>query len=102
MDGRPKNFAALYAVKLNAFDIHKGGEGSQIAYAIIPEQKDIKWYLPASEQFSGSAGLNGQYWSSTAINDNTDAIHGMVHRKVRQEWICIKSVPSVKSPKIHP
>ena len=73
LDGRPKNFAALYAVKLNAFDIHKGGEGSQIAYAIIPEQKDIKWYLPASEQFSGSAGLNGQYWSSTAINDNTDA-----------------------------
>lgn len=73
LDGRPKNFAALYAVKLNAFDIHKGGEGSKIAYAIIPEQKDIKWYLPASEQFSGSAGLNGQYWSSTAINDNTDA-----------------------------
>lgn len=73
LDGRPKNFAALYAVKLNAFDIHKGGEGSQISYAIIPEQKDIKWYLPASEQFSGSAGLNGQYWSSTAINDNTDA-----------------------------
>lgn len=73
LDGRPKNFAALYAVKLNAFDIHKGGEGSQIAYAIIPEQKDIKWYLPASEQFSGSAGLNGQYWSSTTINDNTDA-----------------------------
>lgn len=73
LDGRPKSFAALYAVKLNAFDIHKGGEGSQIAYAIIPEQKDIKWYLPASEQFSGSAGLNGQYWSSTAINDNTDA-----------------------------
>lgn len=73
LDGRPKNFAALYAVKLNAFDIHKGGEGSQIAYAIIPEQKDIKWYFPASEQFSGSAGLNGQYWSSTAINDNTDA-----------------------------
>lgn len=73
LDGRPKNFAALYAVKLNAFDIHEGGSGDKITYAIIPEQKDIKWYLPASEQFSGSAGLNGQYWSSTAINDNTDA-----------------------------
>lgn len=68
-----KNFAALYAIKLNAFDIHKGGSGNQITYAIIPEQTDIKWYLPASDQFSGDAGLNGQYWSSTAINDNEQA-----------------------------
>jgi len=73
LDGRPKNFAALYAVKLNAFDIHKGGSGDKITYAIIPEQTDIKWYLPASEQFSDGAGLNGQYWSSTAINDNANA-----------------------------
>lgn len=73
LDGRPKNFAALYAVKLNAFDIHKGGSGDKITYAIIPEQTDIKWYLPASGQFSDGAGLNGQYWSSTAINDNANA-----------------------------
>lgn len=68
-----KNFAALYAVKLNAFDIHKGGSGNQITYAIIPEQTDIKWYLPAINQFSDGAGLNGQYWSSTANNDNNNA-----------------------------
>ncbi len=68
-----KNFAALYAVKLNAFDIHKGGSGSQTTYAIIPEQTDIKWYLPASDQFSSGVGLDGQYWSSTAVNDNANA-----------------------------
>ena len=68
-----KNFAALYAVKLNAFDIHKGSSGNQITYAIIPEQTDIKWYLPAINQFSDGAGLNGQYWSSTANNDNNNA-----------------------------
>ena len=68
-----KNFAALYAVKLNAFDIHKGGSGNQITYAIIPKQTDIKWYLPAINQFSDGAGLNGQYWSSTANNDNNNA-----------------------------
>lgn len=68
-----KNFAALYAVKLNAFDIHKGGSGNQITYAIIPEQTDIKWYLPAINQFSDGAGLSGQYWSSTANNDNNNA-----------------------------
>lgn len=68
-----KNFAALYAVKLNAFDIHKGGLENQITYAIIPEQTDIKWYLPAINQFSDGAGLSGQYWSSTANNDNNNA-----------------------------
>lgn len=68
-----KNFAALYAVKLNAFDIHKGGSGNQITYAIIPEQTDIKWYLPANGQFSDAVGMSGQYWSSTAINGNENA-----------------------------
>lgn len=68
-----KNFAALYAVKLNAFDIHKGGSGSQITYAIIPKQTDIKWYLPASGQFSDAVGMSGQYWSSTAITGNENA-----------------------------
>lgn len=69
----PKVFAALYAVKLNAFDIHKGGEGDQITYAITPEKKDINWYLPASNQFSGAVGLNGLHWSSTGIQDNSNA-----------------------------
>ena len=69
----PKVFAALYAVKLNAFDIHKGGKGDQITYAITPEKADIKWYLPASNQFSGDVGLNGKHWSSTGIRDNLNA-----------------------------
>lgn len=71
----PKVFAALYAVKLNAFEIHKGkGETSnQITYAITPEKKDINWYLPASNQFSGAVGLNGKHWSSTGIRDNSNA-----------------------------
>lgn len=69
----PKVFAALYAVKLNAFDVHKGGEGNQITYAITPEKKDINWYLPASNQFSGAVGLNGKHWSSTGIQDNSNA-----------------------------
>lgn len=66
----PKVFAALYAIKLNAFDVHKGGEGNQITYAITPEKTDINWYLPASNQFSGAVGLNGKHWSSTGIRDS--------------------------------
>ena len=69
----PKVFAALYAIKLNAFDVHKGGEGNKITYAITPEKKDINWYLPASNQFSGAVGLNGKHWSSTGIRDNSNA-----------------------------
>lgn len=69
----PKVFAALYAIKLNAFDVHKGGEGNKITYAITPEKTDINWYLPASNQFSGAVGLNGKHWSSTGIQDNSNA-----------------------------
>lgn len=71
----PKVFAALYAIKLNAFDVHKGKgeEDNQITYAIKPEKKDINWYLPASNQFSGAVGLNGKHWSSTGIQDNSNA-----------------------------
>lgn len=69
----PKVFAALYAIKLNAFDIHKGGEGNQTTYAITPEKTDINWYLPASNQFSGDVGLNGKHWSSTGIQENSNA-----------------------------
>ena len=71
----PKVFAALYAIKLNAFEIHKGKDeiNNQITYAITPEKKDINWYLPASNQFSGAVGLNGKHWSSTGIHDNSNA-----------------------------
>ncbi len=71
----PKVFAALYAIKLNAFEIHKGKDeiNNQITYAITPEKKDINWYLPASNQFSGAVGLNGKHWSSTGIRDNSNA-----------------------------
>lgn len=71
----PKVFAALYAIKLNAFDVHKGKgkEDNQITYAITPEKTDINWYLPASNQFSGAVGLNGKHWSSTGIRDNSNA-----------------------------
>lgn len=69
-----KIFAALYAILLNAFDIHKGEYSDRITYAIIPEQTDIKWYLPASGQFANGIGdMSGRYWSSTAITDNENA-----------------------------
>ena len=57
-------------------------EGETIRYAeAYIETKDIHWYLPASnEQVSlknglteGDEPLEGEYWSSTAVSDNTNA-----------------------------
>ncbi len=67
------NFAALYAIKLNAFDIVVREDLTNTTYVVSPEEADIKWYLPASGEFSGVTGLNGQYWTSTAINDHENA-----------------------------
>ena len=85
-----KNFAALYAVKLNAFDIHKGGSENQITYAIIPEQTDIKWYLPAINQFSDGA-FDECTWNdidrSDTRYDNNKCIHGDIGKWIRSNRV---------------
>lgn len=69
-----KNFAGLYAVKLNPVSVTEGRSGTNVTYAIIYEnQEELKWYLPASGQFVDDVGLNGEYWSSTCVNDNQKA-----------------------------
>lgn len=69
------DFAALVCLKKNACDVKKDGTGANIVYAPSFSDADIKWYLPASGQFTAlPADMNGkQYWSSTAINDNANA-----------------------------
>lgn len=69
------DFAALVCLKKNACDVNKDGTGANIVYAPSFSDADIKWYLPASGQFTAlPADMNGkQYWSSTAINDNANA-----------------------------
>ncbi len=93
-----KNFAALYAVKLNAFNIIEDSSNGQTAYS-IPVDVTPYWYLPASGQFSENVGLSGQYWSSTAaegsefahswnngtIKTNTDRMEKWKVRAVRQK-----------------
>jgi len=68
------DFAALVCIKKNPCNVTKRqSNNGQVAYLPSFEDADIKWYLPASGQFTVDAGLNDQYWSSTAINDNTNA-----------------------------
>lgn len=85
------DFAALVCIKKNACDVEKQDQG-QVVYLPKFTDADIKWYLPARNQFAEGVGLEGQYWSSTAIDDNQNAYswqgvsqstHRMENHKVR-------------------
>lgn len=69
------DFAALVCLKKNAATIQKQENAGTVAYIPSISLEDIKWYLPASGQFTGMpADMNGKvYWSSTVINDNANA-----------------------------
>lgn len=76
-----KNFAAKMAVMKNKFNVEKREktyEGETLIYYVPDiEEKDILWYLPASNEqmriTDTEYPLSGTYWSSTAANDNTNA-----------------------------
>lgn len=72
---QPSNYAALYAMKKNRFQVEVVSGSTEETYALSIPQTDVKWYLPASGQFANiPSDMNGkQYWSSTAINDNANA-----------------------------
>lgn len=69
------DFAALVCIKKNPCNVEKQSQSGQDYYMPSFEDADIKWYLPASGQFTNMpTDMNGkQYWSSTAINDNANA-----------------------------
>lgn len=77
-----KNFAAKMVVMKNKFNVEKreqkDSEGNKVVFYVPDiEEKDILWYLPASNEQMGITDteylLSGTYWSSTAADDNTNA-----------------------------
>ncbi len=90
------DFAALVCLKKNACNVEKQTQGGQIAYNSSFADDDIKWYLPASGQFTGMpADMNGKvYWSSTAINDNANAYswNGAAAPTPRMENLNVRAV----------
>lgn len=76
-----KNFAAKMAVMKNKFNVEKREEtykGETLIYYVPDiDEKDILWYLPASNEQMGITDteyqLSGTYWSSTAADNNTNA-----------------------------
>lgn len=77
-----KNFAAKMAVMKNKFNVEKREQKDKdgntvIFYVPDIEEKDILWYLPASNEQMGITDtenpLSGTYWSSTAARANKQA-----------------------------
>lgn len=63
-------YAALMCLKKNRFYADTREESGQTITAPVIEERDIKWYLPASGQFPMvdlEYPLTGDYWTSTAV-----------------------------------
>lgn len=63
-------YAALMCLKKNRFYAETREQGGQTITAPVIEERDIKWYLPASGQFpmeDSEYPLTGDYWTSTAV-----------------------------------
>ena len=77
-----KNFAAKMVVMKNKFNVEKreqkDPEGNKVVFYVPDiDEKDILWYLPASNEQMGITDteypLSGTYWSSTAAQANKQA-----------------------------
>ncbi len=76
-----QNFAVKMAVLKNKFSKEERTEtdnGVTVTYYVpVIAEQDINWYLPASSEQSSLSDeefpLSGNYWSSTAANDNINA-----------------------------
>lgn len=71
----PSYNASIACMKLNSWNIYKAQDENLLR--LTNEDANPSWYLPAKDEVSGIADsehhLEGDYWSSTAENNNTNA-----------------------------
>ena len=85
-----EEYAALQCLKKNAFKAENRSEGGTQATLPVIDKDEVKWYLPASDQFQNindaEHPLSGEYWTSTAvINSNTNSYKYTVGSGVSEE-----------------
>ena len=74
----PTEFAARICALKNKFNIRNeiGEDGEQAVIAYLKEE-NLQWYLPAKDEAplmtDDEKPLDGEYWTSTAANDNQNA-----------------------------
>lgn len=71
----PSYNASIACMKLNSWNIYEAQD--EYLLRLTNEDANPSWYLPAIGEVSGISDtdypLNGEYWSSTAENNNTNA-----------------------------
>lgn len=86
----PTEFAAYSALKKNMFNLKASTEenpdgGTLTVLEPVIKEEDVKWYLPAVEEYDGFSGsitgypLDGIYWTSTASSDGSDMTKAYIY-----------------------
>lgn len=86
----PTEFAAYSALKKNMFNLKASTVGSPDGGTLtvlepVIEEGDVKWYLPAVQEYDGFSGsiagypLDGVYWTSTASSDGSDMTKAYIY-----------------------
>lgn len=106
LEVNPTEFAARAAVMRNKFHAQEDPEGEidpstgkPIVIAVLDEDECV-WYLPAVNEFSmvkdESYPLNGEYWTSTAVNDDLHAykytVGGSTSSEIRTANLHVRAV----------
>ena len=90
------DIALSHALMKNPFDIMETEANDDGEMGYIPKIKEIKWYLPAVDQFATLPRLEpispGEYWSSTVEpGTDTEPYDGSGVRHPRGTWLKIRA-----------
>lgn len=96
----PTLFAARMCAIKNKFNKEVSQEEGQTVERAILKQENLVWYLPAMNEASqmqdGEYALQGDYWTSTAINDNQNAykytVGGSTSQEIRTSNLHVRAV----------
>ena len=94
-----------YIIKRNAFDLKKVTSSDYVYYTIDMNKNNIKWYLPAVNQYKepvlsfatgNSTFISSQYWSSTAKESDVTKAYlgsGDIELKSVRKKVVVQRIP---------
>ena len=93
----PTDNASIACMKLNSWNVVDAGDGSILKLTSTTNKPN--WYLPAMEEIKGIEDkeypLEGEYWTSTAVNDNQQAykyISSSTTSELRNKQLHVRAV----------
>ena len=96
----PTLFAARMCALKNKFNKNVSQEQGQTVERAVLKQENLVWYLPAQNEASQMQdeeyALQGDYWTSTAINDNQNAykytVGGSTSQEIRTSNLHVRAI----------